>query len=256
MQADRDKFLEIGDKVGPAEMGREVLGPFVAQGGAMRLCGDDVIDVEQHNQHLVAPDHVTEARVVLGPGEAKRDEGLAGRLVPLAAGGGAVAVHVANLCNQLMAVLVPPLVALRYVGIYLLVGWPVSLRVGLGYITALQVKVMLSGDGKDGAQRGVLDGGRECVLKVAILLQAMPPKNATCFLKPVSLDLVQGAQLQGHGQVWWKWYKVQPSWHVEQPMNLGVVMGAVPLAAFVDIGDVGNVLKGRKKHGHRAPSRS
>eukprot|EP00965_Chrysotila_dentata_P086677 2861297-Pleurochrysis_carterae.AAC.1 len=107
----------------------------------------------------LAPDHVKEARVVLGLGEAKLDEDLAGRLVPLASFGG-VAVHVSNLCNHLAANLVPPLVALRDVGVNFLVGWPVSLRVSLGYITALHVKVMLSGDGKDGAQRGVLDGGR------------------------------------------------------------------------------------------------
>eukprot|EP00965_Chrysotila_dentata_P260031 6213760-Pleurochrysis_carterae.AAC.2 len=58
------------------------------------------------------------------------------------------------------------------VGVDLLVGWPVSLRIGLGLIIALHVKVMLSGDGKYGAQRGVLDGGCEGVLKVATLLQA------------------------------------------------------------------------------------
>eukprot|EP00965_Chrysotila_dentata_P259172 6213469-Pleurochrysis_carterae.AAC.3 len=82
---------------------------------------------------------------------------LRGRLVPLASGGG-VALHVANLCNHLAVVLVFPLVALWDVGVDL-VGWPVSLRVGLGDITALHVKVMLSSDGKDGAQRSVLDGG-------------------------------------------------------------------------------------------------
>eukprot|EP00965_Chrysotila_dentata_P255808 6212347-Pleurochrysis_carterae.AAC.1 len=118
-QADRDKFLKIGAEVGPAKVGREVLAPFVTQGGAARLCGNDVVDVEQHNQHLVAPDHVKEARVVLGLGEAKLDEDLAGRLVPLASGGG-VLVHVANLCNNLAAVLVPPLVARWDVGVDLL----------------------------------------------------------------------------------------------------------------------------------------
>eukprot|EP00965_Chrysotila_dentata_P116725 3858705-Pleurochrysis_carterae.AAC.1 len=61
---------------------------------------------------------------------------------------------------------------------------------------------MLSGDGKDGAQRGVLDGEGEGALKVATLLQAMPPKDATCLLAPVSLDLVKGAQPQDHRQVW------------------------------------------------------
>eukprot|EP00965_Chrysotila_dentata_P255448 6212227-Pleurochrysis_carterae.AAC.2 len=80
-------------------------------------------------------------------------------------------------------------------------------------------------------------------LKVATLLQVMPPKDATCFLAPVSLVLVPGAQLQDHGQVWWMWYMAQPSWHVEQPVNPGIV-GAVPLIAFVDIGNVGNVLEG------------
>eukprot|EP00965_Chrysotila_dentata_P199755 6179568-Pleurochrysis_carterae.AAC.6 len=47
--ADRDKSLKIGAKVDPAEVGREVLGPFVAQGGAACVCGDDVVDVAQHN---------------------------------------------------------------------------------------------------------------------------------------------------------------------------------------------------------------
>eukprot|EP00965_Chrysotila_dentata_P257633 6212949-Pleurochrysis_carterae.AAC.3 len=51
-----------------------------------------------------------------------------------------VAVHVSTLCNHLAAVLVPPLVALRDVGVDLLVGWPVSLRIGLGEITSLHVK--------------------------------------------------------------------------------------------------------------------
>eukprot|EP00965_Chrysotila_dentata_P026089 865380-Pleurochrysis_carterae.AAC.1 len=139
-------------------MGREVLGPFVAQGGAAGVCRDDVVDVEQHGQHLVAPDYVKEARVVLGLGEARRDGGLAERLVPLAFGGG-VAIHVSNLCNHLAAGPVPSLVALWNLGLNLLVCWPVSLRADLGYIPALHVKVMLSGDGKDGAQRGVLDGG-------------------------------------------------------------------------------------------------
>eukprot|EP00965_Chrysotila_dentata_P238509 6202553-Pleurochrysis_carterae.AAC.3 len=155
--ADRDKPLKIGAKVGPAEVGREVIGPFVAQGGDARVCGDDVVDAEQRNQPLVALYHVKEARVVFGLGEAKRDEGLAGRLVPLASGCG-VAVHVSYLCNHLAAVF-PPLVALRDVDVDLVVDWPVGLRVGLGYITALHLKVMLSGDGKDGAQRGVVDGG-------------------------------------------------------------------------------------------------
>eukprot|EP00965_Chrysotila_dentata_P249089 6208705-Pleurochrysis_carterae.AAC.1 len=85
---------------------------FVAQGGAARVFGDDVVDVVQHNQHLLAPDHVKEALVVLGLGEAKLDDGLADCRVPLASGGG-VAVHVSNLCNHLAAVLLPPLVALR-----------------------------------------------------------------------------------------------------------------------------------------------
>eukprot|EP00965_Chrysotila_dentata_P261664 6214332-Pleurochrysis_carterae.AAC.1 len=145
--ADRDKFLKIGAEVGPAEVGREYLGPFVAQGRAARVCGDDVVDVEQHNHHLVAPDQVREARFVLELGEAKRDEGPTGE----------VAEHVANLCNHLAAVLVPPLVALWDVGVALLVGWPVSFNIALGNITALHVKVMLSSDDKDRAQR--LDGG-------------------------------------------------------------------------------------------------
>eukprot|EP00965_Chrysotila_dentata_P255034 6212077-Pleurochrysis_carterae.AAC.2 len=157
-QVDRDSFLKIGVEVVQAQVGREVLGPFVALGGAARMCGDDDVDLKQRNQHFVAPDHVKEARVRLGLGEAKRDEGLAGRLVTLVSGGRA-AVHVSNLCNHLAAVLVPPRVALRDVGVDLLVDCPVSLRVGMGYITALHLKVMLSGDGKNGAQRDVLDGG-------------------------------------------------------------------------------------------------
>eukprot|EP00965_Chrysotila_dentata_P026220 869643-Pleurochrysis_carterae.AAC.1 len=35
----------------------------------------------------------------------------------------------------------------------------------------------------------------------------MLPKDAAYLLAPVSLDLVEGAQLQDHGQVWWTWYK-------------------------------------------------
>eukprot|EP00965_Chrysotila_dentata_P236311 6201252-Pleurochrysis_carterae.AAC.2 len=81
--ADRDKFPKISAEVGPAKVGREVLGPFVAQGGAARVCGDDVVDVNQNNQHLLAPEYAKEARVALGLGEAKRNEGLAGRLVPV-----------------------------------------------------------------------------------------------------------------------------------------------------------------------------
>eukprot|EP00965_Chrysotila_dentata_P238510 6202553-Pleurochrysis_carterae.AAC.4 len=72
----------------------------------------------------------------------------------------------------------------------------------------------------------------------------MPPKDAKCVLAPVSLDLVQAAQLQDHGQVWWIMYRAQPSWLVEQPINLGVVGAPVPLVAFVDISDVCNVLEG------------
>eukprot|EP00965_Chrysotila_dentata_P179589 5929578-Pleurochrysis_carterae.AAC.1 len=117
---------------------------------------------------MSSTDHVKEGRVLLGLGEAELDESLAGRLVPLASGSG-VAIHVSNLRIHLAVVLVPPLVALRNVGVNLLVAWPVSLRVGLGSITALHVKVILSGDGKDGAQRGVLDGGLEGLLKVATL---------------------------------------------------------------------------------------
>eukprot|EP00965_Chrysotila_dentata_P261780 6214364-Pleurochrysis_carterae.AAC.12 len=48
-------------------------------------------------------------------------EGLSGRLVSLASGGG-VAAHSSNLCNHLAAVLVPPLVALQDVGVNLLVA--------------------------------------------------------------------------------------------------------------------------------------
>eukprot|EP00965_Chrysotila_dentata_P054221 1799239-Pleurochrysis_carterae.AAC.1 len=51
--------------------------------------------------------HLKEARVVLGLGEAKLDEGLACRLVPLASGSAGIAVHVSNLCNHLAAVFRP-----------------------------------------------------------------------------------------------------------------------------------------------------
>eukprot|EP00965_Chrysotila_dentata_P129681 4287148-Pleurochrysis_carterae.AAC.2 len=130
MQVDGNNSLKVVAEVGPAEVGREVLGPFVARGGAARVCGNDVVDVEQHNQILAPPYYVKKARVVLGLGEAKLDEGLAGSFVPLASGTGVVrgrgvVVHVSNLCNHLAALLVPPLVVLRDVGVDLLVSWPV-----------------------------------------------------------------------------------------------------------------------------------
>eukprot|EP00965_Chrysotila_dentata_P105119 3472195-Pleurochrysis_carterae.AAC.3 len=143
-------------EVGPAEVRRNVLGPFFAQGGAAHVCGDDVVDVKQYSQNLATRYHVKTARAVFGLGEAKLDEGLASRRVQPASGSG-VAVHVSNICNHLAALLVPPLVALRDVGVDLLVGWPISPRVGLDYIIALHVRVMLSGDGKNGQQSGVLE---------------------------------------------------------------------------------------------------
>eukprot|EP00965_Chrysotila_dentata_P075735 2502300-Pleurochrysis_carterae.AAC.3 len=103
---------------------------------------------------------------------AKRAYHLRGLLVPVPPCGW-MAVHVANLCKLLAAVRVPPLIALRDMGEQdlLLNNRPVSLRVSLGDVTTLNIKIMLNRSGHaDGAQRGVLHGGREGVLKIATLL--------------------------------------------------------------------------------------
>eukprot|EP00965_Chrysotila_dentata_P230338 6197715-Pleurochrysis_carterae.AAC.1 len=88
-------------KVGPAEVGQEVLGQLVAQGGATRVCSDDVVNKAEHNHHFIAPDQVREAEVILGLGEGKRLQHCLGLLVslfavPVKMPGGEVAVHVAN----------------------------------------------------------------------------------------------------------------------------------------------------------------
>eukprot|EP00965_Chrysotila_dentata_P112833 3728521-Pleurochrysis_carterae.AAC.5 len=97
----------MGSQVGQAEVGREV--PSIAL-EEPRVCTVMTSSQgEQRNQHLLAPDYAKEVWVVLRLSEVERDEGFAGRLVPLASGC-EVALHDASLCNHLAAVIVAPAV--------------------------------------------------------------------------------------------------------------------------------------------------
>eukprot|EP00965_Chrysotila_dentata_P244394 6205958-Pleurochrysis_carterae.AAC.2 len=81
--------------------------------------------------------------VVFGLREAIGKQPFGGLLVPMAPCSG-MTVKVANLDDHLAPILVVLAVALGHAGLHRLVGWPVSLRVGLRGFATLQFKVVLS----------------------------------------------------------------------------------------------------------------
>eukprot|EP00965_Chrysotila_dentata_P136814 4525098-Pleurochrysis_carterae.AAC.1 len=82
-----------------------------------------------------------------------------------------MAIKVANLDDYLAPILVVLAVALGHAGVHRLVGWQVSLRVGLRDVATLQlVEVGLSCKREHEAQGSVLHGRREGALEVAALL--------------------------------------------------------------------------------------
>eukprot|EP00965_Chrysotila_dentata_P136815 4525098-Pleurochrysis_carterae.AAC.2 len=74
----------------------------------------------------------------------------------------------------------------------------------------------------------------------------MPAKDTACLLACVGRELVQSAQQQAHQLVWRTWYKPQTTGHFKQAVNLGIV-GAIPSVALIHIGDVGYILKKRRR---------
>eukprot|EP00965_Chrysotila_dentata_P155947 5153488-Pleurochrysis_carterae.AAC.2 len=79
-------------------------------------------------------------------------------------------IKAASLDDHLVPILVVLAVALGHAGVHCLVGWPVSLRVGLRDVATLHFEVVLSCKRKHEAQGSVLVGWREGALKVAALL--------------------------------------------------------------------------------------
>eukprot|EP00965_Chrysotila_dentata_P010241 332991-Pleurochrysis_carterae.AAC.1 len=85
--------------------------------------------------------------VVLGLREAIFQQLPGGLLVPKTSCSG-VTVEVAHLDNHLAPIQAVLAVPLRHAGVHSLVGWPLSLRVGLINVAALQLEVVLGSECK------------------------------------------------------------------------------------------------------------
>eukprot|EP00965_Chrysotila_dentata_P255746 6212325-Pleurochrysis_carterae.AAC.1 len=77
------ELLQVCAIVCPAELGREVARPGGAHRCATSMGGNDVVDVQQHDQHVRALGHVEEAIGVLGLREAIFQQLPGGLLVPM-----------------------------------------------------------------------------------------------------------------------------------------------------------------------------
>eukprot|EP00965_Chrysotila_dentata_P160192 5290195-Pleurochrysis_carterae.AAC.2 len=107
--------------------------------------------------------------VVYGLLEAIGKKLLRGLLVPTAPCSG-MTRKVAILGDHLAPLLVVLTVALGHASVHRLVGWPLSLRLGLRDVVTLQFEVKRSCKREHKAQGSVLHGRREDALEVAALL--------------------------------------------------------------------------------------